>query len=133
MENNGLINEASSIIVARKLGDRLIGDVGCALLTDKGNVYTGVSIDTPSTGICAEHAAIAAMITASERRISKIVATWKDENGNAFVIAPCGKCRELIYQMSGDLETKVILSPEKEVKLSELLPYRSSWEKVNQQ
>ena len=41
------------------------GSVAAALLTDQGNVYRGVCIDTPcSMGFCAEHAAIAAMVTA---------------------------------------------------------------------
>ena len=41
------------------------GSVAAALLTDKGNVYIGVCIDTPcSMGFCAEHAAAAAMVAA---------------------------------------------------------------------
>ena len=131
MNTNELVKKSASIISAHKLQDRLVGDVGCALITDQGNVYTGVCVDTPSTGICAEHAAIAAMVTAGENKISKIVATWKNEKGDVFVIAPCGKCRELIYQITGHLETEIILSSEQIVKLSDLLPHRSSWEKVS--
>ncbi len=131
MNTNDLIAKSASVIKTRKLQDRLVGDVGCALITNEGNVYVGVCLDTPSTGICAEHAAIASMVTAGENKISKIVATWKDEKGDVFVIAPCGKCRELIYQVTEHLETEVILSPEQTVKLSDLLPYRSSWEKVD--
>ena len=51
-----------------------VGDVGCALVTDKGNVYLGVCIDTSlGMGFCAEHSAIAAMITHGEHIIKKIV------------------------------------------------------------
>ena len=40
------------------------GGVAAAILTDKGNVYVGVCIDTASTlGMCAERNAIANMIT----------------------------------------------------------------------
>lgn len=40
------------------------GSVAAVILTDKGSVYKGVYIDTPSSmGFCAEHSAIAAMIT----------------------------------------------------------------------
>ena len=44
---------------------RLFGDVGAMLVTEAGKTYSGVCIDTSSgTGFCAEHAAIAAMVTA---------------------------------------------------------------------
>ena len=68
--------------------DSSAGSVAAALITDQGNVYTGVCIDTPcSMGFCAEHAAIAAMITAGESRIEKIVAV----NDEAGIVAPCGR------------------------------------------
>ena len=42
-----------------------VGDVGYALITDRGNVYRGVSADTScGVGFCAAHSAIAAMSTA---------------------------------------------------------------------
>jgi len=63
--------------------------VAAALLSEKGNVYVGVCIDVCSgMGFCAEHAAIAAMITAGENKIEKIVAVG--ENG---IYSPCGRCR----------------------------------------
>ena len=50
------------------------GGVAAAILTDKGNVYTGVCIDTCSgLGMCAERNAIANMITNGESRIVKLV------------------------------------------------------------
>ena len=60
------------------------GSVAAAILTDRGNVYRGVCIDTPcSMGFCAEHAAIAAMVTAGENRILKLVAVMEDGSGAA--------------------------------------------------
>ena len=50
------------------------GGVAAAILTDQGNIYTGVCIDTASTlGMCAERNAIANMITNGESRIVKLV------------------------------------------------------------
>ena len=64
------------------------GSVAAALLTQEGHVYTGVCIDTPcGMGFCAEHAAAAAMVTAGENRVVKIVAVH--ENGKP--IPPCGR------------------------------------------
>ena len=95
------------------------GSVAAALITDEGNVYTGVCIDTPcSMGFCAEHAAIAAMITAGESRIVKIVAVSEE-----WIVAPCGRCREFIYQIDyANLDTRVMLRCGA-VALRDLLPH----------
>ncbi len=96
------------------------GSVAAALVTDRGNVYLGVCIDTPcSMGFCAEHAAIAAMVTAGESRIDKIVAVCD----GAGIVAPCGRCREFMYQIHhGNLETQIQLN-NKVATLRELLPH----------
>ena len=123
-----LIKRAESVVNPRRVGDRLFGDVGCALRTAAGNIYLGVCIDTGSgTGFCAEHSAIAAMVTAGELRIGAIVAIWKDEHGATYVMPPCGRCREFIRQVSEEnLDTDVILGVGTVVKLRHLLPY-SGW------
>jgi cytidine deaminase len=123
--NKKLIERAASVVHPIKVGDRLFADVGCALVTDKENVYLGVCIDTAGgTGFCAEHSAAAAMITAGERRIKKIVATWKNDKGAVVILPPCGRCREFLRQIDEDnLNAAVILGENKEVKLSKLLPY----------
>jgi cytidine deaminase len=98
------------------------GLVGCALLTHKGNIYTGVNLDFDcGIGFCAEHTAIASMITEGESEIKTIIAL----NSEGIIGAPCGRCRELIYQASEkNLETDVIIDKDKKVKLKELLPER---------
>ena len=124
--NKELIKKAVSIIKPKKDGDFSGGEVSCALVTDKGNVYLGVCIDTSSSmGFCAEHNAIGSMITAGEYNIKKIVAVWKDKkSGDIFIFSPCGRCREFMYQINKkNLETDVILEKDKIVKLKELLPY----------
>jgi cytidine deaminase len=86
--------------------------VAATLLTDQGTLYSGVCLDTGSgTGFCAEHAAIAAMVTAGEYRIAKIVAVWRDEDiSQLHLLPPCGRCREFIRQIdAANLETEVVL------------------------
>ena len=124
MTNDELVARAEAVVNRHHAGTRLIGDVGAALLTDRGNIYVGVSIDTGSgTGFCAEHSAIAAMVTAGEFQITTIVAVWKDESGSTFILPPCGRCREFIRQVNDtNLDTVVILKTGG-VKLRELLPY----------
>ncbi len=98
------------------------GGVAAAILTDRGNVYTGVCIDTASTlGMCAERNAIANMITNGESRIVKLVCYA--EGGR--VGAPCGACREYLMQLderSGDIEILCDLETLRTVRLRELIP-----------
>ena len=131
MKNEQLIEKAGSIVNPRRIGDYLVGDVGCALLTDRHNVYLGVCIDAGSgIGFCAEHSAIAAMVTAGEYRIKKIVAVWRDGE-KTCVLSPCGRCREFIRQIDeGNLDTEVILDANRTVKLLELLPMHDWFQKV---
>ena len=88
-------------------------------------MYVGVCIDTASgTGFCAEHSAIAAMVTGGELEIDRIVAVWKDEDDVTHVLAPCGRCREFIRQVSEqNMEADVVLGDDSTVKLRELLPH----------
>jgi cytidine deaminase len=129
--NDRLIGQAASVLSPKKVGDYLIGDVGCALVTDTNHIYRGVCIDVGSgMGFCAEHSAIAAMITAGEYRIQKIVAVWKNEDGVLHILSPCGRCREFIRQIHpNNIETDVILDRDKMLKLAELLPYHTWYKK----
>jgi cytidine deaminase len=74
-------------------------------------------------GFCAEHSAIAAMVTYGEHVIKKIVAVV--EGGKP--IPPCGRCREFMRQIHEEnSETEVIIGKDKSVKLRGLLPF--SWD-----
>jgi cytidine deaminase len=127
--NNELIEAAVAVLHPYRAGDRLFGDVAAALVTEAGNVYVGVCIDTASgTGFCAEHAAIAAMVTAREYKIAKIVAVWRNEGqGPVHVLPPCGRCREFIRQIDpANLNTEVILGRHRTTPLHNLLP-ETNW------
>lgn len=124
ISNEELIEKAKSVIRPRKIKHGFtVGDVGCALVTNEGNVYLGVCIDTASgMGFCAEHSAIAAMVTHGEHVIKKIVAVV----AGGKPILPCGRCREFMRQIhEKNSETEVIIGKDKSVKLRELLP--PSW------
>lgn len=97
------------------------GSVAAALLTEAGNVYTGVCIDTPcGMGFCAEHAAAAAMVTAGENRVVKIVAVRR----NGEIIPPCGRCREFLCQLHDDNHLCQVCLADKVLTLDDLLPER---------
>ena len=89
---------ARKVQYERKLSPLIeAGTVSAALLTEKGNIYVGVCIDTAcSLGMCAERNAIANMITNGECTIQRVIAIG--QNGNA--IPPCGACREFMTQLA---------------------------------
>ena len=97
------------------------GSVGAALLSEAGDVFTGICIDARcSLGFCAEHAAIAEMLKHRQTRIRAIVAVRDD----GAVLPPCGRCRELIRQTnSANWTTQVILPGKRVEPLSALLPH----------
>ena len=106
-----------------------MGQVGAVLVTNDGNIYKGVCIDTGSgLGFCAERTAISQMITNKEYKIKKIVAVWNDNPEKAiYVLPPCGVCRHYMFMLSEDaLDIDVVLGSDKTVKLKELYPY-SEW------
>ena len=114
--------------VAKKLaGDKVVsnyvrcGHVACALLTDKGNVYTGISINAKcGIGFCAEHSAIADMLKAGESKIVKLVSA--SENS---VVVPCGRCLEFIRQVNDEnINAKVLLENNEVKTVDTLLPVR---------
>ena len=101
------------------------GGVGAALLIAGGKVYTGVCIDTAcSMGFCAEHAAAAAMVTAGENEIVKMVAVSSDGK----IAPPCGRCREFLSQLAEkNGMAQVMVGEGQVVLLKDLLPW--DWKK----
>lgn len=117
-----LYQKARSAVNPRRLsGEAEAGSVGAALLSESGSVYTGVCIDTAcSMGFCAEHAAAAAMITAGENRVLRMVAVGEDGQ----IMPPCGRCREFIRQLHDDnRRTEVLVAEGVVVALQALLPH----------
>ena len=102
--------------------DCTAGEVSAAVLTANGNVYVGVSLSAAcGIGFCAEHGAIAHMVTMGESQIVKVVALSADGK----FLPPCGRCRELMYPVNRkNLAAEILLSDEKTVRLEELLPLR---------
>lgn len=97
------------------------GGVAAALLTQNGNIHLGVCIDTAcSMGFCAEHAAAAAMVTAKENHVVKMIAVGWDGR----IMPPCGRCREFVSQLHDqNLNAEVMVAKDKVVRLDDLLPH----------
>jgi cytidine deaminase len=126
-EDKILIEDAKNIIIKSrpvKLADT--GDVGASLITSKGNIFHGVCTGFYcGIGSCGEYQAVGSMISNGEKHIKTIVAVHYEPKDKKYkVIPPCGKCREMLHQLSKkNWNMEVIISNSKKVKLNELLPY----------
>lgn len=122
MENELLITEARKHVGSFSLSEPWLtaGAVAAALVTERGNIYTGICLDLAcGIGFCAEHCAIASMLLNRETVIKKFVAVDEEK-----ILYPCGRCRELMLQIDrSNLECEVILPQGMASKLQDLLPY----------
>ena len=73
--------------------------VGAALLTERGQIYTGCNIENAAYGptICAERCAIFKAVSEGEHSLKAI----------AF---PCGVCRQVMREFAKDAAFKVIVA-----------------------
>ena len=122
-----LIAAATAAITQRYRNDWQ--EVGAAMRTRDGKVFTGVSIDAyiGRVAVCAEAIAIGRAITeAGDKGIESIVAVRHPkpgESGSIAVVSPCGICRELIHDY--DAKARVIVPNGKTpavTSIGELLP-----------
>ncbi len=120
-----LYKAASSICGSRTISHMIsAGRVAAALMAENGKIYTGVCIDTAcSLGMCAERAAVAAMIADGQSVVKKLLCV----NLSDKCMLPCGACMELLMQLgdsSADCEIMTDYAARSTVKLKELMPRR---------
>jgi cytidine deaminase len=117
-----LIDRAAKVAIKYHPSDHCeAGSVGAALVTEAGDVYSGCSVDLRcGIGFCAEHSAVAEMLKHRAARIRAVVAV----NDEGAILPPCGRCRELLYQIDpANLDTDVVIARGEVVKLRDLLPH----------
>lgn len=123
-----LIDAARPLVGGFSLGrpDMSAATVAAAIRTRSGRIYTGVCLHVScGIGFCAEHAAVAEMIKGRETEIEAIAAVCAEG-----VLAPCGRCRELLVQVNPrNFETLVALPGGRFAPLRELLP--DHWIELN--
>ena len=99
--------------------------VGAAVLDEQGWIHGGCNVENAAypLGICAETAAIAAMVAAGGTRIVAIAAVGGRQELEACT--PCGGCRQRIAEFA-DSNTRIILLDEagepRRYTLEQLLP-----------
>ncbi len=105
--------------------------VGAALLTKDGEVYTGCNVENASYGlsVCAERAAIFKAVSEGRKRgdFTKIAVAGKPHSGDWQFCSPCGACRQVIYEFAQEGEKFLVIYLDKKgsmktVPIEELLP-----------
>jgi cytidine deaminase len=95
--------------------------VGAALETASGAVFTGANFENASYGatLCAERAAVASMIAAGERTITKVAVYAEGPE----LSMPCGLCRQVLFEFGRGAEV-IVAGPSgtKTSTLAALLP-----------
>ncbi len=97
--------------------------VAAVLVSDEGNMYTGVNVENSSYGLtnCAERTAVFKAVSEGERKFKTIVLVSDAED----FVPPCGACRQVLMEVCGkDLEV-VMSNSQDEIRiltLEELLP-----------
>lgn len=97
--------------------------VGAVLRGGNGKLYAGCNVENAAypLGVCAETAAIAAMVADGERRIAEVLVMGASET----LVTPCGGCRERLREFAADSTPIHLCGPEglrRTVTLGELLP-----------
>jgi cytidine deaminase len=80
--------------------------VGAALLCDDGAVIPGCNVENASYGatICAERTAVAAAVAQGRARFAAIAVSGPP----GIALGPCGICRQVLSEFSGDGSLRVI-------------------------
>lgn len=96
-------------------------NVGAALLTEDGKVYTGCNVENSTLGatVCAERTASVKAVSEGSRNFKKIAVVC-----HAGEVTPCGICRQFLYEFGPSMT--VVFGPDeenlKELNIKELLP-----------
>jgi cytidine deaminase len=105
--DNELIAAATAAIKQRYRNDWQ--EVGAALRTRSGKIFTGVNLDAylGRMAVCAEAVALGrAFVDLGDDGIDTIVAVRhpppEEKDQTIAVVSPCGACRELIFDYDGN-------------------------------
>lgn len=75
--------------------------VGAAVLTASGKIYSSGNVENCcyALTICAERGALYHAVAAGEHRFKVLAVT----SGTEDFIVPCGACRQVIWELAGDI------------------------------
>jgi cytidine deaminase len=97
-ENFEALIEAARVARLQSVAPFSKFQVGAAVKTDTGKVYTGCNIESSSYGltVCAERVAIWKALSEGERHFTELAVVADTE----VLTPPCGTCRQIIWEFA---------------------------------
>ena len=99
--------------------------VGAAFLTTKGEIFAGCNVENASYGLsnCAERTAIFSAVAQLGPKIE--IRAIAVVNNHGVPCSPCGACRQVLWELGGDLEVILVNLHEEKARhqLKALLPF----------
>lgn len=96
--------------------------VGAAILAGSGAIYSGCNVENASYGLvnCAERTAVFSAVAAGERIVKAVVIYTPTDRPTA----PCGACRQVLYEFGPDAVVVGVASTGTSLQMTvaELLP-----------
>ena len=120
-------SRAALVAAARRAREHAVASysrfkVGAALETEDGTIVTGCNVENATYGltICAERVAMFKALSEGHRAFTRVAVVADTEAPTP----PCGACRQILWEFSGDLEVVLAnLTEERGVhRLKDLLP-----------
>lgn len=97
--------------------------VGAAVETIDGQIISGCNIEAASFGLtmCAERVALFKAVSEGARKFRRIAVV----TDSAQICTPCGACRQVIWELAGDIEVTLrnLKGDQYVISANELLPY----------
>jgi len=100
MSQNIISDEELALLAVEAMGKAYAPysnfQVGAALVTEDGTVFTGANVENASYGltICAERAAVFKAVSEGKTRITRIAVAAS----NGEEVFPCGACRQVLNE-----------------------------------
>src|ERR1700736_2658997 len=95
--------EAAREVIQRSF-DRGRHQVGAALLSASGRIYSAINVGSRRISICAEEIALGMALSNGDRTFDAIVAvTMLNKGDKPQVVSPCGICREVVSYYGPDI------------------------------
>jgi cytidine deaminase len=133
MDRTELTNEDRELLQdVIDASDRLylkdVHEVAAAVRTQTGLTFSAIHIESwlGWPAVCGEVAALCCMVAAGHRDVEAVAAVWRNPGGEHFLLSPCGRCREMIFDFNRDAWVIVgSLELPYKVRVSQLLPLRT--------
>ena len=126
MEERRLVDVATATLRDAHRGDD--HSVAAAAMDSAGNVFTGVNVFHFTGGPCAEPVAVGQAVAAPEAVLPLTCIAAVHDRG---VIAPCGRCRQILFDLYPEIRAVVRTKIGHEAKpVRDLLPFVFDWREI---